>query len=63
SIIEAPFITYSDIQIGSSVKGSITHVDENGLIINLTKYINGFVPIIHNADIPIKETLNKFPLK
>jgi len=25
--------------------------------------MNGFVPIIHNADIPIKETLNKFPLK
>jgi len=63
SILEAPFITYSDIQIGSLVKGSIAHVDQNGLIINLTKYINGFVPIIHNADIPIKETVNKFPLK
>jgi rRNA biogenesis protein RRP5 len=63
SIIEAPFITYSDIQIGSLVKGSINHVDKNGLIINLTKHINGFVPIIHNADIPIKEALNKFPLK
>ncbi|CAF0790648.1 unnamed protein product [Rotaria sordida] len=63
SIIEAPFITYSNIQIGSLVKGSINHVNDHGLIINLTKYINGFVPIIHNADIPIKETLNKFPLK
>jgi hypothetical protein len=32
-------------------------------MINLTKYINGFVPIIHNADIPIKETFKKFSLK
>ncbi|CAF1207825.1 unnamed protein product [Adineta steineri] len=62
SIIDAPFITYSDIKIGSLVKGTITNVDKHGLIINLTKYINGFVPIIHNADIPIKEALSKFPL-
>ena len=45
------------------IQGSISHVDQHGLIINLTKYVNGFVPIIHNADIPIKEILNKFPLK
>ncbi|CAF4427753.1 unnamed protein product, partial [Rotaria sp. Silwood2] len=63
SVIEAPFITYSNIEIGRLVKGSINHVDEHGLIINLTKHINGFVPIIHNADIPIKETINKFQLK
>ncbi|CAF3070586.1 unnamed protein product [Rotaria socialis] len=63
SIMEAPFINYSNIEIGSLVKGSINHVDQHGLIINLTKYVNGFVPIIHNADIPIKEALNKFALK
>ncbi|CAF0899094.1 unnamed protein product [Adineta ricciae] len=63
SVLEAPFITYSDIQIGSLVKGTISQVNERGLTINLTKYINGFVPTLHNADIPIKETLNKFSLK
>jgi len=25
--------------------------------------MNGFVPMIHNADIPIKETIKKFSLK
>ncbi|CAF1237917.1 unnamed protein product [Didymodactylos carnosus] len=63
SIIDAPFITYSDINAGDIVKGTISHIDPKGLIISLAKHINGFVPIIHNADIPIKETMNKFAIK
>ena len=54
SIIERPFMKFSDLRVGGVVKGTVERHGDFGMIVSVTEMIRGLVPSIHLADVPLK---------
>nr|XP_032808065.1 protein RRP5 homolog [Petromyzon marinus] len=60
SVIEGPFMRYSDLELGQTVEGTVLTVDKFGLQVRLTDYVRGFVPLSHLADVAVLHPEKKF---
>uniref|UniRef100_A0A8C7HW95 Protein RRP5 homolog n=1 Tax=Oncorhynchus kisutch TaxID=8019 RepID=A0A8C7HW95_ONCKI len=55
SIVDAPFFRrYHDIQPGQIVQGTVTSLQNHGMMVKVTDYIRGLVPRTHLSDIILK---------
>ena len=60
SILAAPFLTYSDVTVGSAVSGKIISVEPYGVIVSLTDRIRGLIPSVHLGELLVKNPETKF---
>ncbi|CAN0007892.1 unnamed protein product [Lampetra fluviatilis] len=60
SVIEGPFMRYSDLELGQTVEGTVLAVDKFGLQVRLTDHVRGFVPLTHLADVAVLHPEKKF---
>ncbi|XP_036380286.1 protein RRP5 homolog isoform X1 [Megalops cyprinoides] len=60
SIIEAPFLRYQDLQVGQVVEGTVTALQNFGMLVKVTDHIKGMVPRTHLADIVLKNPEKKY---
>ena len=64
SVMEMSYLSMDELSVGQIVKCTVVEQNKNngGLIVRLSEYVNGFIPKIHTADIPLNEPLNKMPI-
>ncbi|XP_054974742.1 protein RRP5 homolog isoform X2 [Sorex araneus] len=60
SVIEAQYLTYSDIRPGELVKGTVLSMKPFGMLVELSKQIRGLVPSLHLADVLMKNPEKKY---
>ncbi|XP_069755491.1 protein RRP5 homolog [Narcine bancroftii] len=53
-IIEAPILRYQDLLPGQLIEGRITCLEKFGILVKVTDYIRGLVPLMHLADFPLE---------
>ncbi|XP_068113609.1 protein RRP5 homolog isoform X2 [Hyperolius riggenbachi] len=54
-VIEAPYLRYEDIQAGQIVEGTVKGIETEGVVVTVTKQINGLIPNLHLADITLQQ--------
>ena len=59
SVLDKPFMKYSDIPVGSVVEGEISKVMEQGLVVFLSDSISGFCPAVHVSDVALGRSRKK----
>lgn len=59
SVLEKPYMKYSDISIGDVVEGTVERVGDFGVIISLADNIRGLCPRIHFSDVKLKHPRRK----
>ncbi|KAG9081621.1 rRNA biogenesis protein rrp5, partial [Ceratobasidium sp. 370] len=60
SVLEQVYMRAGDVNVGETLKGTITKLKENGLIVALSDKVTGFVAPDHYADIRLKHPERKF---
>eukprot|EP00004_Rigifila_ramosa_P024247 TRINITY_DN6970_c0_g1_i1.p1 TRINITY_DN6970_c0_g1~~TRINITY_DN6970_c0_g1_i1.p1 ORF type:complete len:1492 (-),score=361.04 TRINITY_DN6970_c0_g1_i1:468-4556(-) len=60
SILVQQMLRFDDIKPGQIVKGTITRLEDFGLIVSLADRILGLCPRIHSADVPLTHLSKKF---
>ena len=50
SVLDKPFMRYSDVPVGKVVEGDIIKVMDQGLLVSLSESINAFCPATHVSD-------------
>ncbi|KAG9127379.1 rRNA biogenesis protein rrp5 [Ceratobasidium sp. 392] len=60
SVLELVYMRAGDVNVGDTLKGTITKLKENGLIVALSDKVTGFVGPDHYADIKLKHPERKF---
>jgi len=59
AMLDEPFLRVEDIQVGAVLKGTVAKKTDKGVVINLTKSIRGFVPLIHCVDSVVTSSTKK----
>lgn len=59
SVLEKPYMKYSDIKIGEVVEGTIEKLTEFGMFVSITDTIKGICPRNHMADGKLKQPQRK----
>ena len=62
SVLAAPFLTYTDVKVGSAVSGKILSVETYGVIVGLTDRIRGLCPSLHLGELVVKNPQTKFKI-
>lgn len=64
NVLSMNYLNYDSIEVGQLVNGKIKgFITKNcGLNVELSEYVNGFIPRVHNSDIPLNEPLLKMPV-
>ena len=62
SILAAPFLTYSDVKVGSAVSGKILSVETYGVIVSLADRVRGLCPSVHLGELLVKNPQTKFKI-
>ncbi|ORX93442.1 nucleic acid-binding protein [Basidiobolus meristosporus CBS 931.73] len=60
SVLDEKYLNVDDIQVGEVIKGKIHKLINNGILIEFSSTINGFVPTIHMSDIKLLHPEKKF---
>ncbi|XP_077992848.1 protein RRP5 homolog [Glandiceps talaboti] len=60
SVIDQPFLSQRDVKPGMKIKAKISEFNKFGLVVSITDKINGFIPHLHIADIPLKHPGKKY---
>ncbi|KAG9084540.1 rRNA biogenesis protein rrp5, partial [Ceratobasidium sp. UAMH 11750] len=60
SVLELVYMRAGDVNVGETLKGTITKLKENGLLVALSDKVTGFVGPDHYADIRLKHPERKF---
>ncbi|KAG9096343.1 rRNA biogenesis protein rrp5 [Ceratobasidium sp. UAMH 11750] len=60
SVLELVYMRAGDVNVGETLKGTITKLKENGLLVALSDKVTGFVGPCHYADIRLKHPERKF---
>ncbi|XP_038614080.1 protein RRP5 homolog [Tachyglossus aculeatus] len=61
-IISAPFLRYHDLQPGQLVQGIVMALRPFGMLVKVSQNIKGLVPLLHLADVKLKQPEKKFHL-
>ncbi|KAG0047226.1 rRNA biogenesis protein rrp5 [Gryganskiella cystojenkinii] len=59
TMLDEPFLRIQDIEVGSIVKATVAKKTDKGVVVNLTKSIRGFIPLIHCVDSVITGSTKK----
>ncbi|GJJ74975.1 rRNA biogenesis protein RRP5 [Entomortierella parvispora] len=59
AMLDEPFLRVEDIKVGSVLKGTVFKKTDKGVVVQLTKTIRGFVPLIHCVDSVITSSTKK----
>jgi len=59
AMLDEPFLRVEDIEVGSILKGTVFKKTDKGVVVQLTKTIRGFVPLIHCVDSVITSSTKK----
>ena len=59
SVLEKPFMKYSDVPVGQVVEGEIDRVLDQGLLVSLTDSIRAFCPSVHMSDLTLRHPRRK----
>ncbi|KAK9768908.1 rRNA biogenesis protein rrp5 [Basidiobolus ranarum] len=60
SILDEKYLNIDDIKVGEVIKGKIHKLINNGILIEFSSTINGFVPSMHMSDIKLLHPEKKF---
>ncbi|KAG8709931.1 rRNA biogenesis protein rrp5 [Ceratobasidium sp. 395] len=60
SVLELVYMRAGDVSVGEILKGTITKLKENGLLVAISDKVTGFVGPDHYADIKLKHPERKF---
>ncbi|KAG0305918.1 rRNA biogenesis protein rrp5 [Dissophora globulifera] len=59
SMLDQPFLRIQDIEVGAILKGTVVRSNDKGVIVQLSKSIKGFVPLIHCVDSIVTSSTKK----
>jgi ribosomal protein S1 len=59
SVLEAPYMTYSELHVGQIVKCTVRSINpiNGGVNVKLSEFVSGFIPKIHTSDVPLSDAL------
>uniref|UniRef100_A0A0G4HDD3 S1 motif domain-containing protein n=1 Tax=Chromera velia CCMP2878 TaxID=1169474 RepID=A0A0G4HDD3_9ALVE len=55
SFLEEKIVSPRDVKPGEIVTASVFRILNNGLLVRLSPYVTGFIPLVHLTDVPLKE--------
>ena len=59
SVLEKPYMKYSDVKIGDVIEGTVEKHGDFGMILGLTEHIRGICPKLHVSDIKMRKKLKE----
>lgn len=59
SVLDQPFMKYSDVPVGEVVDGEIERILDRGLLVTISDTIRGFCPPIHTSDLGLSHPNKK----
>ena len=59
SVLEKPYMKYSDVNIGDVIESTVERVGDFGVILSITDSIRGLCPRIHLSDVSLKHPKKK----
>ncbi|XP_062503604.1 protein RRP5 homolog isoform X2 [Corticium candelabrum] len=63
SVLEKAFLRYADIAVGSVITGIVQSIESSGVLVSITDHICGLCPLMHLADVKLKNPERKFKEK
>lgn len=60
SVLDQPYVRYSDINVGDIVEGVVKHHGDFGMLVALTSTIRGLCPKAHISDARLRQPKRKF---
>ncbi|KAM3913083.1 protein RRP5 homolog [Leptodactylus fuscus] len=59
-VIEGEYLRLEDVQVGQILKGTVNSITPKGMVVDITKHINGLVPKLHLADVTLHNPEKKY---
>ncbi|ORX90106.1 nucleic acid-binding protein [Basidiobolus meristosporus CBS 931.73] len=60
SVLDEKYLNIDDIKVGEVIKGKVQKLINNGILVEFSTAINGFVPTLHMSDIKLLHPEKKF---
>ncbi|XP_069836334.1 protein RRP5 homolog [Dendropsophus ebraccatus] len=54
-VIEGNYLRHEDVQVGQIIEGTVNSLTPLGMVVDITKHLNGLVPTLHLADVTLKQ--------
>ncbi|XP_069609798.1 protein RRP5 homolog [Ranitomeya imitator] len=59
-VLEGVYLRLEDVQVGQVLKGTVNSITPIGMIVDITKRLNGIVPTLHLADVTLQQPEKKY---
>ncbi|KAM4032061.1 protein RRP5 homolog [Anomaloglossus baeobatrachus] len=60
-VLEGVYLRLEDVQVGQVLEGTVNSITPIGMVVDVTKRLNGLVPTLHLADVTLKHPEKKYP--
>lgn len=60
SVIEDLYLRLEDVQVGQILEGTVNTLSPLGMVVDITKHLNGLVPTLHLADVTLHQPEKKY---
>ncbi|XP_073541438.1 protein RRP5 homolog [Phyllobates terribilis] len=59
-VLEGLYLRLEDVQVGQVLEGTVNSITPIGMVVDITKRLNGIVPTLHLADVTLKQPEKKY---